>query len=159
MEKLSIYCLTSLLAFALISSSSAMGQNEPLAENHPPEVTTLEANGSPEEGDAIQATVKLDGLPVVLQTGEQVWEIQSVTTDARSGLIHYFTFAQPGESGEERKVDVPYGALRIYDNRAVLIVERAKLESVPNRRNLSSAEYQENLQNHYGIAPVWSDSE
>lgn len=158
MEKLSIYCLTSLLAFALVSSSFATDQNEPMAENHPPTLTMIEPDGS-KEGDAYQADIEFEGLPVVLLTGEQVGEMQSVTTDERSGLIYYFTFARRDDSGEEIKVDVPYGAMRIYSNRAVLIVERAKLDSIPNQRNLTNTEYQEDLQNHYGIAPVWSGSE
>ncbi len=160
MEKLSIYCLTSLLTFVLVSSSSAMDQNEPTTENQPPAATTLESNGFIEKGDADQKTAELEALPVVLLTGEQVGKIQSVTADEQSGLIHYFTFARQGESGEERKIDVPYGALRIYSDRAVLLlVERAKLDSVPDKSNLSHSEYQENLQNYYGVAPAWDDSE
>ena len=110
-----------------------------------------------QQEDQYQTAVEFVGLPVVLLTGEEIGKMQSITTDEQSGLIHFFTITQSSDSGEESEIAVPYGALRFYNDKAILIVERDIVDSAPKQVELSDAEYQEDLQSHYGISPVWDN--
>nr|WP_306793129.1 PRC-barrel domain-containing protein [Desulfopila inferna] len=96
---------------------------------------------------------KFDGLPVLSRSGEEIGKMQNIVTDKESGLIHYFTLTQSSDSRDQ--IAVPYGVVRFYSDRAILSVDRDKLDSAPQQDDLSDAEFQKNLESHYGISPAW----
>jgi sporulation protein YlmC with PRC-barrel domain len=93
-------------------------------------------------------------MPVFDQQGEEIGEIQEIRLDTRDGKIQYFTIST--ESAED--IAVPLQALCFDRNKVVLAIDESKLEGAPSLKELSSDnEFQRELQNYYGIAPVWEE--
>jgi sporulation protein YlmC with PRC-barrel domain len=159
MEKLFISVFALVLSFAPVSPLHGAEKAETFSDKSPQSEAMIgqDSQESLQLEDQYQTAVEFVGLPVVLLTGEEIGKMQSITTDEQSGLIHFFTITQAGDSGEEREISVPYGALRFYNDKAILIVERDIVDSTPKQVELSDAEYQEDLQSHYGISPVWGN--
>jgi sporulation protein YlmC with PRC-barrel domain len=94
-------------------------------------------------------------MPVFDQQGEEIGQIQEIRLDTRHGKIQYATISP--ESGEE-DIAVPLQVLCFDQSKVVLAIDESKLEGAPSPRDLSSDnEFQLELQNYYGIAPVWEE--
>ena len=115
--------------------------------------------GSEGAGSAqMQSPDELKGMQVVSQAGEELGEIESVTTDPQSGQIKFVTISKGGVLGMGgQDIAVPLEAFRIdqASHRATLTVNESKLDSAPQQANMSDDEFQRNLEQHYGIAPAW----
>jgi sporulation protein YlmC with PRC-barrel domain len=112
-----------------------------------------------EQAGATQLSVeKIKSMEVVTQTGEKIGEIKTVRTDTQTGEITFVTVSKGGVlgiGGEE--IAVPFDALQFdqTNGQATLLVSESKLENAPQQANMSDAEFQRNLESHYGLAPAW----
>jgi sporulation protein YlmC with PRC-barrel domain len=92
------------------------------------------------------------------QQGKEIGEIQEIRLDTRDGKIQYVTLSQnSSEAGNEKDIAVPLEALCFDQNKVVLAIDENKLEGAPRVGDLSSDEFQRDLQNYYGIAPSWQE--
>ena len=108
----------------------------------------------------IQSPEKLKGMEVVSQTGDKLGKIESVKTDPRSGDVRFVTISKGSFLGMGGKdIAIPREAFRVdqSNEQVLLTVNQDKLEDVPRQANMSDDEFQRNLEQHYGIAPVWNE--
>jgi hypothetical protein len=97
-------------------------------------------------------------MQVVSQTGVEIGEIKSATTDQNSGKIKFVTISKGGVLGMGGEdIAIPFEALRLdqQNEQATLTVNESKLDNAPQQANLSDDEFQRNLESHYGVAPAW----
>lgn len=149
-----IVTLITAVAFLLLSSPLFAGDAYNAAGKA--EMGQMQTNSPP-------SAEKLKGMSVVTEQGEEIGEIQDVTMDAASGKISFVTLSKGGilGMGGEKDIAVPLEALRFTPDadRATLIVSKNKLENVPQQADKSNAEFQRELQSHYGISPAWQERE
>ena len=113
---------------------------------------------SDKAGSASISAEEIQGMQVVSQTGEEIGEIKSATTDQDTGKIKFVTVSKGGVLGMGGEdVAVPFEALRLdqQNEQATLTVNESKLENAPQQANMSDDEFQRNLESHYGVAPAW----
>jgi sporulation protein YlmC with PRC-barrel domain len=113
---------------------------------------------SDKAGSASISAEEIQGMQVVSQTGEEIGEIKSATTDQESGKIKFVTISKGGVLGMGGEdVAIPFEALRLdqQNEQATLTVNESKLENAPQQANMSDDEFQRNLESHYGVAPAW----
>ncbi len=104
----------------------------------------------------IVSPAELKGMKVLSQKGDNIGEIDKVTTDPQSGQIKFVTVNKGGVLGMGGEdVAVPREAFRIDQSKQQvrLTVNDSKLENVPQQANMSDEEFQQNLERHYGVAP------
>lgn len=110
-------------------------------------------------GDESHSAKKLMGLSVVSQQDEKIGEIQDIMLDIQSGRITFVTLSKGGVLGigGEEGIAVPLEALRFDPaaGQATLTVDKNKLENAPKQADMSSQDFQRELQSHYGVSPAW----
>jgi len=96
---------------------------------------------------------------VFSQTGEDIGEISEVRTDKRSGEVQFVTLTKGGVGTGGKDIAIPLGAFKLdrEKERATLTVSEAMLENAPTQATKSDEDFQRELSNHYGIAPVWGE--
>jgi sporulation protein YlmC with PRC-barrel domain len=113
---------------------------------------------SDKAGSASISSEEIQGMQVVSQTGVEIGEIKSATTDQNSGKIKFVTISKGGVLGMGGEdIAIPFEALRLdqQNEQATLTVNESKLDNAPQQANLSDDEFQRNLESHYGVAPAW----
>ncbi len=104
----------------------------------------------------IPSADKLEGMEVFSPDGEKIGKISEVQKDQLTGNINYVTVSKGGIFGfGSEDAAVPLGAFRFDTDRAILTVDQGKLESAPEQADVSDEQFQRDLQNHYGVSPVW----
>ncbi len=103
---------------------------------------------------------KLVGMTIESKDGENIGEIQDLKIDTSTGRINYITVQVGGVLGIGGKdgVAVPLEAFRFADDKAILTVDQSKLNDVPDRANMTEADFQRGLESHYGVSPAWRDN-
>ncbi len=109
----------------------------------------------------VMSPAELEGMKVVSKNGDDIGKIDKVTTDPQSGQIKFVTISKGSVLGMGGKdVAVPREAFRIDETKqqATLTVNEDKLENVPQQASMSDDEYQQNLEQHYGVSPAWKEN-
>jgi sporulation protein YlmC with PRC-barrel domain len=124
----------------------------------PADVTKKDMNRDMMRQDSASSYQTSQGIlkiSVFDRQGDEIGEIQEIRLDTRHGKIQYVTISP--ESGKE-DIAVPLQALCFDQNKVVLAIDESKLEGAPSLKDLSSdKEFQLELQNYFGIAPVWPE--
>lgn len=166
MRRITQSVLTVLASLVLVSPLYAEGEFSEQARGttfyHNPELAggnTDEVSQQTRIGLATtESADQLLGLSVVAQDGENIGEVRDLKIDTRTGRIDYVVVEKEGGFGDESTfVPVPLGALSFSEENARLIVDKSKLDNVPSPGTMSSREFQEGLNTHYGIAPTWQE--
>ncbi len=107
-----------------------------------------------------QSADKLLGMSIESKNGENIGEIQDLQIDTNTGRINYVTVQVGGVMGIGGKegIAVPLEAFRFSEDSATLTVDENKLKDGPKRAELSDADFQRNLESHYGVSPAWKDN-
>lgn len=109
----------------------------------------------------VQSAEELKGMQVFSQIGEKLGPIISVTTDQESGQIKFITFSRGGFAGVGgEEIALPSQAFQIDQKyrRATLLVNKSKLDYAPQQERMSDNEFQRNLEQYYGVAPMWQEN-
>ncbi len=106
-----------------------------------------------------QSAKDILGIPIIDRRGEKVGRIGDIKFDAERGRIFYVTVdLNKSLKGGKKEAAVPIDVLRFQENKALLTIDRDKLNNAPKRENLTSDEdFQRDLQRYYGIAPSWQN--
>ena len=60
-----------------------------------------------------------------------------------------------GIGGEDIAVPLEAFSFSAETNKATLVVDKSMLDNAPQKADLSDAEFQRELQSHYGVSPAW----
>lgn len=106
-----------------------------------------------------ESAAALLGLPVVAQDGTSIGKIRDMRVDDHTGRIDYVIVQKKNAMGvsEDQDVAVPLGAFQFTDTNAKLVVDKSKLNNVPRPLNITTEQYREDLNTHYGIAPPYQE--
>jgi len=131
--------------------------------------TSLADEMMKEEGSAtaVESSIysgdELLNLTVFNREGEEIGKIADVSKDAETGDVNFVTLVKEGILGVgETKFTLPLNVLDINrdEGKATLLVTEEILANAPIRKEgMSDVEYEELINNHYGIAPAWEGSE
>lgn len=106
---------------------------------------------------------ELKGLKVVDQDGKDIGKITDVVADQSSGAINFVTLAKGGIMGVgASRYAVPIRALDISQDKkqATLNVDESLLTSAPEQTpDMSSKDFELQLEQHYGISPAWKSDQ
>lgn len=155
--KKSIVSLFAVLAAMLLTYSLAVAGDMMKSES------AMKKQADEMQASDIPSTTELMGMKVVSQDGEELGTIEDVTIDPQTDKIAFVTLQTQGGvlgMGAE-KIAAPLEAFNFIPDmkEATLLVDKDKLNNVPEQAGLSDAEFQQKLQSHYGISPAWEQQQ
>lgn len=153
MKKRTLSLVTMMASLALASPLYA-------TDSHQKTTMTNQNNELSVSQSQSQSADKLLGMTIESKEGKKLGEIQDLKIDTGSGRINYITAQVGGVMGIGGKdgVAVPLEAFRFADDKAILTVDQSKLNDVPKRSDVSDADFQRDLESHYGVSPAWRDN-
>ncbi|MDA3786541.1 MAG: PRC-barrel domain-containing protein [Deltaproteobacteria bacterium] len=110
----------------------------------------------------IPSADELKGLKVINQNGEEIGQIEEVSTDSQTGQINIVTLSRGGVLGMgEEQIAAPVEAFRfdMEQKQAQLTVDQSKLDSAPKQANMDNKSFERKLESHYGVSPAWEDQQ
>ncbi len=106
----------------------------------------------------VQSAEEIKSMHVFSKTGKDLARVKSVNTDPVSGLIKFIIISKGGFAGVGgEEIAVPMEGFQIDKTyrRVTLTFEDIKLDEAPHQGKMSDDEFQRNLEQYYGVAPVW----
>src|ERR1039457_5080497 len=115
--------------------------------------------------DIVPAKKTVIGSKVVNAQDEELGKIEDLVLDAGAGRIAYAVLSFGGFLGMGAKYfAIPWNPFHfnLKENRAVLNVDKKKLESAPgfdkdNWPNMADSTWGTSIYKHYGYTPYWED--
>ncbi len=157
MKKTLLSCVAIAAMLALAVPVFATGKTDMKSDSKKDHYgAAADSDSSQHMGMMGRSAEELEGLDVYAQNGEEVGEIEEVAVDEQNGKIKFVILSQGGILGMgDEDIAVAFEALRFEEDRAILTVDRSKLETAPRQANITDDQFQRDLQNHYGVSPAW----